>query len=160
MAWQTLCLVFHLCYFSHMLPFFMVKPMSKCCPYEWPKNVQWNGGGFNYKSSIFPTEDWIFLNGRVDKNGLRLVDASLCLQRLKTPIKTQFTSKVILLKKTLKFKDVINLNSNSLVKHDSYSLNMGCGIELLEIIISMLIQCVLNQSWRFWLLSNAIFLLP
>jgi hypothetical protein len=87
-----------------------------------------------------------FKNGRVDKNGLGLVDASLYLQRLKTPIKTQFTSQVILLKKTLELKDVINLYSNSLVKHDSYSLNMGCGIEMLEIIISMFIQCVLNES--------------
>jgi len=48
------------------------------------------------KVQFFLIEDWIFKNGKVDKNGLGLVDASLCLQILKTPIKTQFTSKVIL----------------------------------------------------------------
>ncbi len=59
----------------------------------------------SFKKAIICTKKM----GRADKNGLRLVEMHLFTPKIKTPIKTQFTFKVILFKETLEFKHIINL---------------------------------------------------
>ncbi len=61
-------------------------------------------------------------------------DAYFCLQKLKTIVKSQFISKVIIFKETLEFKNVINnvlfVTNYCLAKKNSHSTNtLGFGAQ-------------------------------
>jgi hypothetical protein len=61
-------------------------------------------------SSLQKIITWILKSGKGKHEWDRACkDASFCPQKLKTPMKTRFASKIILFKETLEFKDAINL---------------------------------------------------
>ncbi len=61
-------------------------------------------------SSLSKIITWTKKSGKGKQKWLRLIEIpSVTLQNKKALVKTQFNSKVILFKETLKFKDAINL---------------------------------------------------
>jgi hypothetical protein len=107
------------------------------------------------------TITWIKKSGKGQKEWHKTcLDVGVPPQKLKTHVRTRFASKVILFQKTFEFEHVITLcygRKKSLAFQGCVPTSQIWAIAqvVVDTLGHVVQQCVLNQSWGYWLLSDA-----